>query len=574
MDPEATGTLNARWAGLLIEEFARCGVETVVFSSGFRNAPLVLAADAHPDLQCVSHYDERGAAFFALGWGRAARKPALWITTSGTAAANGYPAVIEAAMDRVPLVCLTADRPAEMRESGANQVIDQHGLFGRYAGWFVDLPPPGTVEHPSYLQTTVNQAYHRAQSGPVHLNCQYREPLVARKTGPLGDKTTRPYTRYVAPRKEPPALGQLAEQLSHIKRGLIVAGRLASAKEGAAALHLAEQLGWPLLPDVTSQVQSTCASDTPCIANFDLCLKSAEFQDKCRVEAVLQLGGPFVSRGLLEYLLKSRPKTWIVVNQSAVRIDPLHQVTDKYEADVTQFCQRLGERIRRAEAEGLWLSTWRDASSSVEKLIAQELDTLESAQSEPFVARSIAHLIPDGSTLAVASSMPIRDLAMFRSARQLKKTVVVANRGASGIEGMVATATGLAQGTGGLVTLLVGDLALLHDLNSLALVRDKSVIIVVLNNNGGGIFHLLPIPKPQETIESCFGTPHGLGFEFAARMFGLNYVCSKSRKQFAAAYKQAITKREPVIIEVTTDRTQNADEHQRLYAMVKRELST
>lgn len=572
-----TGSLNARWAGSIMEELVRCGVETVVFSSGFRNAPLVVAADAHSNLDCISHFDERGAAFFALGCGRHDRKPAVWITTSGTALANGYPAVVEAAMDHVPLLCLTADRPAELRDTGANQVIDQHGIFGRYPRWFVDMPPPGSAMDPAYVLSTINQACYHASDGPVHINCQFREPLVG------GDASmdhiahssradASPFTRYFAPVKQPPALGELVDRLKRTKRGLVVAGRLASKEEGAAVTRVATELGWPLLPDITSQAITTGDSASLCVANFELCLKSSAFSDRSRPEAVLQIGGPCVSKPLLEFLVASELATWIVVNRSPLRIDPAHRVSHKFEADVIPFCKRLVETSITSTSDQKWLSTWTAAARRVEEILARVLDEPELGLSEPYIARALTRLIPGRSILVAGNSMPIRDLSMFRSSFQADDIFVAANRGASGIDGTVATAAGLAESSGKLVTLLIGDLALLHDINSLALTKRRPLIIVVLNNDGGGIFNLLPIPKAASTIERCFGTPHGLDFEHAAGMFGLDYVRPESRRAFETAYMQALRERRPALIEITTERKRNALHHKELYDLVRQGL--
>ena len=303
-DPDAMG-LNEQWAKCLIEELVRCGVEFFVFSSGFRNAPLVLAAESHPSARCISHFDERGAAFFALGCGRALRKPAAWITTSGTAAANGYPAVVEADMDDVPMLCLTADRPPELRETAANQTIDQVRLFGRYVRWFVDMPAPSTDIDPAYILSTADQAYYRALKGPVQINCMFREPLVGHVAQTLvvpheWVSIQGPYTRYEGPGKSSSALEELIAQLESVQRGLVIAGRLATSEQGAAALRAAEHLGWPLLPDVMSQVN---AKDHPLyITGFELCLQSESFRLAHRPEAVLQIGGPFVSKQLGKFL--------------------------------------------------------------------------------------------------------------------------------------------------------------------------------------------------------------------------------------------------------------------------------
>jgi len=558
-----TGTLNAWWAWSLIQEFASCGVRLVVFASGYRNAPLVLAADAHPSLNCVSHFDERGAAFYALGWGRATRRPAIWITTSGTAAANGYPAVIEASMDGVPLICLTADRPPELRDAGANQSIDQHQLFGRYPKWFCDLPTPGASFGWSFLRTTVDQACYRAHNGPVHVNCPWRKPLIAPEGGDPERGLQMPATRYTVPARMPVNLDDLVDEMLSVSKGIIIAGRLSTAEEGRAVRQLAESLQWPLLPDILSKVHP----GRVVIPNFELCLQRGAPLDEFEPDGVIQVGGPFVSKTLLDLLARTGPKVWAVADPTPARIDPAHSVTHRYEADVVPFCTQLAHHMEAFQGRPEWLRRWQDTSDEIEALMSRELDGIRSQISEPCIARTVLGLLPVGSALVAGSSMPIRDLSLFRGMQQ---AYVTGNRGASGIDGTVAMAAGFAEGSHRSVTVLLGDLALLHDLNSLSLIRNRPMILVVLNNDGGGIFEFLDIPQPADRIERCFGTPHGLGFEQAARMFGLSHHQPTTRAQFVEAYRAAAAARTPALIEIITDRRENVREHERLYTLVRR----
>ncbi|MDX1546597.1 MAG: 2-succinyl-5-enolpyruvyl-6-hydroxy-3-cyclohexene-1-carboxylic-acid synthase [Rhodothermales bacterium] len=564
------------WADLIVEELVRCGVEMFVMAPGSRSTPLVAAVAAQPRARAVMHYDERGTAFFALGYGRATRQPAAWITTSGTALANGYPAIVEAATDGVPMLLLTADRPPELRATGANQTIDQPGLFGAYVRWAFDLPASTPAIDPSVILTTVDQAVHRARrtpQGPVHLNCMFREPLAPEPepapegaAGPLRWRTSAaPYTRYDAAPRRPDAgaVVHLAERLRAARRGLVVAGRLATVEEGRAALQLAERLGWPLLPDVGSQLRLGHGAAESVIPHYDLVLGSEAFADAHAPEAVVQVGARPTSKRLGQWLARHRPDPYVLVHDDPRRIDPHHHVTDRIEAGVAAFCAVLAEAVA-TPGDASWRAAWREADQRATAALTGALGDAE-AISEPWVARAVARAIPSGHGLVLASSMPVRDVDMFAPADGAA-VPVAANRGASGIDGLVATAAGFCEGRGAPATLLTGDLALLHDLNSLALLRERPVTVVAINNDGGGIFHFLPIARHEALFEPYFGTPHGLGFAHAAEMFGLPYARPATPAAFTAAYEAARQRDGASLIEVRTERAANAALHRRLLA--------
>lgn len=558
----------------------RCGVGLFGLAPGSRSTPLVQAVAANPKARHLVHFDERGTAFAALGYARATGRPAAWVTTSGTAVANGLPAVVEASVDGVPLVLLTADRPPELRDTGANQTIPQPSIFGEFVRWRFDLPAPTDEIDPAFVLTTADQAVHRALGrprGPVHLNCMFREPLAA--DAPDDDGLARwrvsgePYTRYTAPESvDRAAVADLAARLRAIGRGLVVAGRLASRAEGEAAVRLAESLGWPLLPDVGSQVRF----DDSAVACpfYDQALGSEPFRDAFAPEAVLHLGGRATSKRLGCLLADARPDPLVVVRADPFRFDPSagsgqppdHLVSDRIVADVEHFCDALVEVLGETGPEpGDWLDAWRTASAAVAATLDAHFDEHD-AVTEPAVARlAAAHA---GAGLVLAASMPVRDADAF-AAPGGSAPLVASNRGASGIDGTVATAAGFARGLGAPVTLLIGDLALLHDLNSLALLRDPAqppVTVLAVNNDGGGIFHFLPVAERTDVFEPYFGTPHGLGFEHAARMFGLAYHRPDTLAGLDAALGEARSSGRSALVEVRTERVANRALHADLLA--------
>ena len=397
-----TARANRLWADLIVEELLRCGVGLFCVAPGSRSTPLVAALAANHKAESIVHFDERGTAFAALGYARATRLPAAWITTSGTAVANGLPAVVEAATDGFPMILLTADRPPELRQTGANQTIDQPDIFGDFVRWRFDLPAPSLDIDPATVLTTVDQAVYRAlraPSGPVHLNLMFREPLIPGPgedgEAPSGPDRWRekdgPYTRYAAtkPAVGGAGIGALWEELRPVRRGLVVAGRLASREQGEAVEKLALSLGWPLLPDVGSQVR--LGGDRGNVAFYDALLADEAFAGGHEPEAVLHVGGRSLSKRLEGFVVRGRPDPYMVVRENPFRLDPGHRVTHSVETDVVDFCAALSRAAREdlPSADPSWLEDWRTASDGVgtalDRLFA-ERDGLD----EPLVARSVS----------------------------------------------------------------------------------------------------------------------------------------------------------------------------------------
>lgn len=564
------------WARLLIEELVRHGVGLFVLAPGSRSTPLTAAVAENPRARHLMHFDERGGAFAALGFARATGRPATWITTSGTAVGNGLPAAIEADADGVPLILLTADRPPELRETGANQTIRQPGLFGPYVRWQFDMPVPDPAINPTFVLTTAGQAVHRSLSpaGPVHINCMFREPLAPEEQErvelPVGlsewQHGSRPFSRYPvsSPSVSEAEIEALAARLEGIEKGLLLLGKSEDPAVFEGALRLAAALGWPLLPDVASGARLGGGAEA---SHFDLILASPRFREVHAPEAVVHLGGAVTSKRLQQYIEQTRLKDYIVVRPDAVRYDPSHLVTDRIQSGVVHFCEAMSEEFVPASGPSAWMRSWNTASGAAEDAVENALggDQL----SEPAVARVISRATPEGHGLVIASSMPIRDMDSF-AVRHGPRLRVTANRGASGIDGTVATAAGFARGLNRPTTLLIGDLALLHDLNSLALLRDSPprtrsgcppLTVVVINNDGGGIFNFLPIADHAAMFEPYFGTPHGLEFEKVAAMFGLTYVQPAGMAEFGAAYAKSTAGQRSTVIEVRTNREENVTMH-------------
>lgn len=576
---DSTTGLNRLWADLIVNELLRNDVELFCISPGSRNTPLTRAVASAPGAQTLLHFDERAAAYHAVGYARATHRPAVVICTSGTAAANYLPAVVESSLDMLPMIVLTADRPPELRRTGANQTIEQANLYGGYTVWQVDLPCPDEKVPPEYVLTAVDQACHRALhpiAGPAHLNCMFREPLlpeIARDEASLTDvglyrsnDGQRPYTEYIDPGKSPDhhEIGRLASAISKAESGMILVGRLRTLEEQRAVLMFAEKLGWPVFPDITSGLRLGVNSPVV-IPYYDLILATEQPPTKEPPELILHFGDRLTSKRLLQYVKNAGASNYIMVSDHPLRHDPLHCVSRRVTASVFRFCSALTVEVAH-RSESRFARQWAQMSAIAKDLLTNELDK-PSDLSEPLCARLISQNIPDGVGLYLGNSMPVRDMDSFAAIGGVSGTIPVGcNRGASGIDGTIASAAGFARGLHRPVTVLVGDLAFLHDLNSLAMVRalDDPLTIVVVNNNGGGIFSFLPISAYSDIFESFIATPHNLSFEHAAELFDLPYYCPSTTSEFIRSYEAAQGQRLPSLIEVKTDRKANFEIHRTL----------
>lgn len=564
---------NAWWAHLVVEELVRLGVTHAFAAPGSRSTPLVLALAARRDLQLTMHYDERGLAFAALGAGRATGRPAVVLTTSGTAVANLLPAVVEAALDHVPMLVLTADRPAELRDTAANQTVDQVKIFGPYVRWFAELPSPQEPAPAASVLTTVDQAIFRttaAPAGPVHLNVPLREPL-APQPEPLDPVAlTRgverwlagraPYTTYTTQGSHDRSITALNRALARGRRGVIVAAELTTAAEQRAVLDLARRWSCPVLADVRSGLRG----GPGVLSHGDLILASARQAAALKPDFVVQVGARLISKRVQEWVIAARPAVYAVLAPQPSRVDPGHAVTHRVVGEAAAACRALAAAVRPAVAKP-WAKRWQQAERTVARLLARALAAAPGL-TEPAVARALAATLRRTETWVLASSMPVRDAELFAGRTPAR---VLANRGASGIDGTLATACG-AQAAGAAVTLLTGDLAFLHDLNSMALAprRGSPLVVVLINNDGGGIFSLLPVAGFPAHFETCFATPHGREFSGAARLFGWRYAAPATPAALARALATARGRRGPTLIEVRTDRTANAQVHRDLVARI------
>jgi 2-succinyl-5-enolpyruvyl-6-hydroxy-3-cyclohexene-1-carboxylate synthase len=592
-----------------VDELARCGMRGACTSPGSRSAPLVLSLAREPRIRCYSHVDERCAGFFALGLAKATGVPVAVASTSGTAAAELLAAVIEAREARVPLLVLTADRPPELREVGAGQAIDQLGLYGRGAKWFFEVDVQAADdERLRWMRTLACRAYWTAlqgRAGAVHLNFPLREPLVDDSVLPADD-TARgdggPYVRRPrrtgAPRA---AIGEVRTLLVGARRGVVVAGRHERPSPlGEAAAAFAAALGWPLLADPMSGARRGAAA----IAHYDALLRDALFASTMRPDLVLRVGDLPVSKPLRGWLAGLRECAQVALDPEDAWQDPAAALSHSLPIDPTRALTRLAageDAPALPSAEPDWLQTWRSADERASETIFGVLR--DGGLCEPAVAAELGVLLPADATLFVASSMPVRDVETFWPVRD-DPPRVLCNRGANGIDGTVSAAFGAAA-AGDEVVLLVGDVALAHDIGGLLAARrlGLKLTIVLLDNGGGGIFDFLPVARAaiardsepnavgattptaagagaeaaaqaaQDIYTRHVATPTGLQFAAAAQLYGLAHELVRDMSELRAALERAVGSTQASIVEVHSDRTENVALHGRVWDAVASALS-
>jgi 2-succinyl-5-enolpyruvyl-6-hydroxy-3-cyclohexene-1-carboxylate synthase len=546
------------------DELARCGLEHACTSPGSRCTPIVLSLVREPGIRCWSHIDERCAGFFALGAAKASRRPTAVTCTSGTAAANLTPAVVEAFQARVPMIVLTADRPPELRDVGAGQTIDQLKLYGDAVKWFVEVGVhESSPERLRWIRQLACRAYWTTldgRPGPVHLNFPLPEPLVL-ADGLPADRSGRPADRPWVTR--PPVASAPHEHgIEFPAHGIVVAGRHERDREfGAQVARFAQRVGYPLLADPLSGARHGPAA----IARYELLLRDEQLINRLRPELVVRVGDLPTSKPLRTWLASLPDVVQVALDPEGAWHDPAAVLSANLLADPTTS---LSATTSSHPVDPDWLAAWRAADDAATDAVTTALgDDL----SEPLVAARLSDWLPPEATLFVASSMPVRDVELFFGAHELAPRVL-SNRGANGIDGTVSSAFGVAAASERPVVLLIGDVALAYDVGGLlaAARLDLTITIVLLNNDGGGIFHFLPVAGEPDAFEQHVATPHGLDFADAARLYSCGYERPADSAELRSAITRSLTTERTTIIEVRTDREQNLALHGQIAEAVSR----
>jgi 2-succinyl-5-enolpyruvyl-6-hydroxy-3-cyclohexene-1-carboxylate synthase len=562
-----------RCASVFVDGLVHGGLEHATVSPGSRSTPIALALRRHPGVRVHVHLDERASAFFALGIAKATGRPVAVACTSGTAAAELLPAAVEASMSRVPLLLLTADRPPELRGVGANQTIDQVRLYGRYVKRYLEAPVPGDEPGPARWRALAAEAISAVTGGPpgpVHVDLPFREPLTPTATGPAFEPA--PLARQEAlgtppevadgtsTRTDPDDEGFL-EEIRDVGRGAIVAGSLRGA--APAIVELAGRLGWPLLAEPTSGLRVPGA-----LAAGQFLLSNGSFASDHVPELVVQVGAAPTSRAGLAFVAAA--ERLVIVDPDDLVADPARVAERWFRSPPDRLAEVAIDRLAGRPDDG-WLRGWLEADARARRAVDAALDARDDPD-EGRLARDVAASLPEGSTLVVGSSMPVRDLDAYMLPRDGLR--VLANRGASGIDGFVSTVLGVAA-TGAPTTALCGDLTLLHDVGSLlwSARRGADAVFVVPNNDGGVIFSFLEQRSLPE-LEELFTTPHGLDLGAVCHAAGAGHRRVERARGLSPALEDARAAGGVHVLEVPIDRDTNVRRHAEVHAEVARALGS
>jgi 2-succinyl-5-enolpyruvyl-6-hydroxy-3-cyclohexene-1-carboxylate synthase len=545
--------LNQLWSYVLTETLKRLGSKFAVICPGSRSTPLTVAfVQQIPHIEAIPILDERSAAFFALGRAKATGKPVVLVCTSGTAGANFYPAVIEARESRVPLLILTTDRPAELRDCHSGQTIDQVKLYGNYPNWQTELATPSLdMGMLGYLRQTIIHAWERCQfpnSGAVHLNIPFRDPLA-----PIPDGTN--FTLDV----EDFFSGIVSTSLSITnyelpitddQKGIIIAGVAQPQDPGKycrAIAHLSQSLQWPVLAEGLSPVRNYADLNPYIISTYDIILRNQQLAQELTPEIVIQIGEMPTSKELRNWLITNNSQHFVIDNCDQ-NLDPLHGKTTHLRMSVTEISNLEIGNFGESEYLQKWCAVEKQIRKNIDNYFHQIGELIESK-----AAWLISQTLPPATPLFIANSMPVRDVEFFWKPNNLRINPYF-NRGANGIDGTLSTALGIAHHQQSSV-MLTGDLALLHDTNGF-LIRNKFIghlTIILINNNGGGIFEMLPIAKFNPPFEEFFATPQDIDFSQLCATYNVEHELINSWGELQDNLKQ-LPKTGIRVLEIRTNR--------------------
>ncbi|WNO09384.1 2-succinyl-5-enolpyruvyl-6-hydroxy-3-cyclohexene-1-carboxylic-acid synthase [Teredinibacter sp. KSP-S5-2] len=555
-------TANEAWCYSLLIHLMQHGVRHICIAPGSRSAPLTIAAarlqQTQASLELHSHFDERGLGFFALGIAKSTHAPVVIITTSGTAVANLYPAVVEARQSHIPLIILSADRPDELQNCGANQAIRQKNLFGENCVTSYNIAPPDELEdfqkELDIIQQHVKQALQRS-AGPMQLNCAFRDPL-------YGESEQGQYS-IVRKLNRADATTQLnLDQLKTTLHGteLFITGQLDS-DEAKAVLNLARKNNILILPDINSQLR--LLKHPSVIHHADLLLATQTGKKLLsQYKNIVQFGGRMVSKRLLQWLSNRDFEHYTLIKNHSDGLDPAKKAKEVC-SDIVQTCQYFSENSLGNIANAIHTQALVNLNNRVQSFINSHPCFGKQHFNELNIARVISQNIIPSTQLFLGNSLGIRLFDMFADITP-EPAQVLSNRGASGIDGLIATTAGIQQGRQQSLTCVLGDTSLLHDLNSLqlakkaALTHNSSLVIVVINNDGGSIFNLLPANELGKIQQDFFQMPHGLTFDSAAKQFGLTYYNPKTVQDFIGIYCTAAQSMDCSLIELNFRSTESS----------------
>jgi 2-succinyl-5-enolpyruvyl-6-hydroxy-3-cyclohexene-1-carboxylate synthase len=545
--------LNLLWSYVLTETLKRLGLNCAVICPGSRSTPLTVAfVQQIPDIEAIPILDERSAAFFALGQAKATGKPVVLVCTSGTAGANFYPAVIEARESRVPLLILTTDRPAELRNCHSGQTIDQVKLYGNYPNWQGELATPSLdVGMLDYLRQTVIHAWERCQfpnSGAVHLNIPFRDPLAPIPDGTDFTLDVEDFFAGIVSTPLPITNHQLP--ITNYQKGIIIAGVAqpqAPEEYCRAIANLCQTLQWPVLAEGLSPVRNYADLNPYLISTYDIILRNQNLAQELTPEIVIQIGEMPTSKELRSWLITNNSQRFVIDNCDQ-NLDPLHGKTTHLRMSLAGISNLEIANLGKSE----YLQKWSTVEKQIRKNIDDDLENVDELI-ESKIAWLISQILPPETPIFIANSMPVRDVEFFWKPNNLRIKPYF-NRGANGIDGTLSTALGIAHHQQSSV-MLTGDLSLLHDTNGF-LISNKFIghlTIILINNNGGGIFEMLPIAKFNPPFEEFFATPQNIDFSHLCATYKVQHQLISSWEELQDNLKQ-LPKMGIRVLEVKTNR--------------------
>jgi len=563
---------NYFWAETFINELTSIGINYACLSPGSRNTPLTLAIANNKKIKSFVHIDERSSAFFALGIAKVTNMPVVVVSTSGTATAELYPAIIEAYQQRVPLIVCTADRPPELLNTGANQTINQNNLYKNHIRWFVDVglpePIPRRIRH---IKAVAKRAVYESlvhSKGPVHLNFPFRKPFepddytdeiyddvikTAEMVLPDKKKLFEENGRNISSEKW---FKEVIDFTSRLRKGLIIAGpENYNERFHKNCQKLASILGYPILADGASQLRFGKHNKENILFSFEGFLRSVFFNGKYQPEIILQFGRTVTSKALELYLEKCNAIRFMI-NEYGDWFDPANRSNASFACKPYIFCEKMIEHFESnkiKKKDESWLNLF-DKADKLSLKVKERIISNSKFPNECRIIEELINLIPDNSNLMISNSMPVRDFDYFAPVTQ-KNITIFNNRGASGIDGITSTALGLAAADKKTTILLTGDSAFYYDLNALLAASKYKIplIIILINNNGGGIFEVLPVSRFGKVFEEFFVAPHNLNFEPFVKGYGGNYSLIKSWKSFKDEFNLALKRKNFSVLEIKTD---------------------
>lgn len=578
---------NTIWAKIFVDQLAELGVRYACISPGSRSTPLTYSLAKNRKIKSYINIDERSSAFFALGLAKSSGKPTIIVTTSGTAVAELYPAIIESYQQRVPLIICTADRPPQLIGTGANQTINQQNIFKNHIRWFRDIGLPSISEtgfrHLQKIGVKAFQICSIEDKGPVHLNFPFRKPLEPFSyTDEINKKLHRiKPLRHIQSKTDlvfslSKSAHKITEQVVKNERGIIIVGPMAYNLElNSQIKKLSKLIKYPIFADGLSHLRfGASKSDNNIIVNFNSILSAENFIQKHDPEVILQFGRTPTSSVIENFFSETNADRYLI-NQFGDLFDPTRNAKATLACDPKIFCEYVLADFKSKitnRKKFVWLNDFIKADNISNKIKNEIIDKAK-FPSEPSIINEVIDLIPSGSQVFVGNSLPVRDLDNFQGLTS-KKLIFYSNRGASGIDGVSSTAFGTASRNSPTI-LITGDLSFLHDLNALMIAIKYSIpiTIIVINNNGGGIFESLPIANKVIQFREFFITPHNLEFSNIVKSFGIDYQLITNRSKLQFQLNKSLNNKLPSLLEIKTNAVKSVELRNRYFNEVNKKLN-